>query len=69
MKTRKPIVGEAFAPHFMNDAGRIASYVAELRYYRPRGFSGLAAFVTDHGNVAVRCYSRGRMTREIFDVV
>ena len=35
----------------------------------PRGFSGMAAFVTDHGNVAVRRYSRGRMTRELFDVV
>lgn len=35
----------------------------------PRGFSGMAAFVTDHGNIAVCCYSRGRMTREIFDLV
>lgn len=156
--TRKPILGEAFDSHFMNDAGRVQSYVRELEYYRPRGFaslaregatlfqqlsaddcpadtaermdswineveslltdwarrvtrndyicfgpfehcgaigfyvavesamedcelrldagdsvprgfSGMAAFVTDHGNVAVRCYSRGRMTRELFDVV
>lgn len=156
---RKPIIGEAFDSHQMNDSGRVASYVAELRHYRPRGFSALAnegdklasvidtdqcdgydsermdswvdevetlltewarretrnpyicfgpmsdawgsvgffysvdsalddcdirldagddvprgftgqaAFVTDHGNVAVRCYSRGRMTRELFDVV
>lgn len=35
----------------------------------PRGFSGLAAFVTDHGNVTVQSYSRGRMTRELFSVV
>lgn len=157
-KSRKPIVGEAFAPHFMNDAGRIESYVAELRYYRPRGFaklasegdkfaaqldsddcpidvmervdswiddvesmltewaqriernsyiyfgsnddgssvgfwyslesalddcdirldagdsvprgfSGMAAFVTDHGNVTIQTYSRGRMTRELLSVV
>lgn len=156
---RKPIIGEAFDSHQMNDSGRVANYVRELRHYRPRGFSALAnegdklvaalesdkcspdtaehvdewtddvesrltdwarrvtrnayicfgpmsdawgsigffyavesavedcdikldagddvprgftgqaAFVTDHGNVAVRCYSRGRMTRELFDVV
>lgn len=155
---RKPIIGEAFDSHQMNDADRIASYVRELRYYRPRGFaalakegdalvaelesddcsadaadrmdawtdnveamltewaratlrhqyvyfgtvenwgsvgffyeaecaledcdirleagdsvprgfSGMAAFVTDHGNVTIQTYSRGRMTREILSVV
>lgn len=35
----------------------------------PRGFTGQAAFVTDHGSVTVRRYSNGRMTRELFDVV
>jgi hypothetical protein len=40
--TRKPIIGEAFDSHFMNDSGRIACYVRELRYYRPRGFAALA---------------------------
>jgi len=151
---RMPLIGSAFDGDFMNDAGRIASYVAELRYYRPRGsaalasegdklaaelesancgpdaaewmdswinevedmlttwarkvmrndyvwfgpfehcgsvgfcyalesaledcdlkldagdrvptgFSGMAAFVTDHGNVTVQRFSRGRMTKEL----
>lgn len=35
----------------------------------PRGFSGMAAFVTDHGNVTIQTYSRGRMRREMFSVV
>lgn len=158
-KIRKPIIGEAFDAHQMNDAERVHAYCRELEYYRPRGFSSLAregatlfrqlsgdtcpadtaermdswidaveslltewaqrtmrntyicfgpmsdawggigfyvavesalddcdirldagddvprgftgqaAFITDHGNVAVRRYSRGRMTRELFDVV
>lgn len=167
-KARKPIIGEAFDSHFMNDSGRIACYMRELRYYRPRGFaalvkegetiladlerieagkhsrhftagvdvyqaasewesdvesmltewarrtmrneyvcfgpmseswggigfwyavdsaiedcdirldagdsvptgfSGMAAFVTDHGNVTIQTYSRGRMTRELLSVV
>lgn len=156
---RTPLIGSAFDADFMNEAGRVASYLAELRYYRPRGFSalvkegertlaalesevedvdfdashvdewksevedaltewarrvtrndyicfgpfehngsvgfyyvvdsaledcdirldagdsvptgfsGMAAFVTDHGNVTVQRYSRGRMTRELFAVV
>lgn len=41
--TRKPIIGEAFDSHQMNDSGRIACYVRELRYYRPRGFAALAS--------------------------
>lgn len=158
MKNRKPIIGEAFDSHQMNDAGRVASYVRELRYYRPRGFatlanegdkiaaalesddcptdladslfdwiddveslmtewarrvtrndymyfgtvddggsigffysldsamedcdirldagdsvprgfSGMACFVTDHGNVTIQTFSRGRMCREILSVV
>lgn len=35
----------------------------------PTGFSGIAAFVTDHGNVTLQSFSRGRMTRELFSVV
>jgi hypothetical protein len=35
----------------------------------PRGFSGLAFFVNDHGNACAQTYSRGRMCRELFDVV
>jgi hypothetical protein len=155
---RKPIIGEAFDSHQMNDSGRIACYVRELRYYRPRGFaalakegdklaamldsddcsddaaghadswiddvetmlsdwarrvtrndyvyfgslegwgsigffyavdsaiedcnirldagdsvprgfSGMAAFVTDHGNVTIQSFSRGRMVRELLSVV
>lgn len=34
----------------------------------PRGFSGLVAEITDHGNVTVSRYSRGRR-RELFSVV
>lgn len=156
---RKPIIGEAFDSHQMNGAGRIACYVRELRYYRPRGFaalakegdkladmldsddcrddaadhveswicdvetlltewarrsmrneyvcfgpmsdawgsigfyyavdsaiedcdirldagdsvprgfSGLACFVSDHGNITIQSFSRGRMTRELLSVV
>ena len=39
---RRPILGPAFDADQMNDGERIAAYVAELRYYRPRGFSKLA---------------------------
>ena len=35
----------------------------------PRGFSGLAVFVTDHGNVTAQRFARGRMVRELFSVV
>lgn len=35
----------------------------------PRGFSGLAVFVTDHGNVSAATFSRGRKTRTLFEVV
>jgi hypothetical protein len=35
----------------------------------PRGFSGMACFVTDHGNVTVQTFSRGRMCRELLSVV
>lgn len=35
----------------------------------PRGFSGMAVFVNDHGNVFAFSYSRGRKTRTLFDVV
>lgn len=35
----------------------------------PRGFSGLAVFVNDHGNVHAQRFSRGRMVRNLFDVV
>ena len=35
----------------------------------PRGFSGLALQISDHGNVTGLAYSRGRCTREIFAVV
>lgn len=35
----------------------------------PRGFSGMAAFVTDHGNVTIQTLSRGRKCREILSVV
>ena len=41
-KSRKPLIGGAFDSHFMNEAGCIASYLEDLRYYRPRGFSKLA---------------------------
>lgn len=157
-RAHKPIIGEAFDSHQMNDSERVAAYVRELRYYRPRGFaalakegdklasvldtdecspdaadhmdgwiddveslltdwaqrvdrnayiyfgtvenwgsvgffysvdsalddcdiridagdsvprgfSGMAAFITDHGNVTIQTYSRGRMVRELFDVV
>lgn len=37
--------------------------------YVPRGFSGLAFFVNDHGNVSARTFARGRRTRELFAVV
>lgn len=36
---------------------------------QPKGFSGLALFVNDHGNVTAQMFSRGRMTRELFSVV
>lgn len=70
---RRPIIGEAFDSHQMNDSGRVASYVRELRHYRPRGFSALAnkgdklAAVLDTD----QCdgYDGERMTRELFDVV
>jgi len=35
----------------------------------PRGFSGMAVFVNDHGNVDALRYSRGRATRTLFSVV
>jgi len=35
----------------------------------PRGFSGMAAFITDHGNVAIQTFSRGRKCRELLSVV
>lgn len=35
----------------------------------PRGFSGMAVFVNDHGNVDALSYSRGRATRTLFSVV
>jgi hypothetical protein len=35
----------------------------------PRGFSGLAFFVTDHGNAHAAVYSRGRKCRELFSIV
>lgn len=35
----------------------------------PRGFSGMAAFVSDHGNVTIQTFSRGRKCREILSVV
>jgi hypothetical protein len=159
-KIKAPVIGPAFASDFTNDAGRASSYASELRYYRPRGFSklaaeldalsrrldtdkarpndadalfeamdeadtllteyarrvlkhdyvwfgmrdysgdgsvgfwydidhalddadlqvnagdsvptgfsGMVAFVTDHGNVTIQNFSRGRMTRELFSVV
>jgi hypothetical protein len=34
----------------------------------PKGFSGLVAQVSDHGNVSIYLYSRGR-SRELFSVV
>lgn len=35
----------------------------------PRGFTGLALQISDHGNVTGLVYSRGRRTRELFAVV
>lgn len=35
----------------------------------PRGFSGMAVFVNDHGNVDALNYSRGRATRTLFSLV
>jgi hypothetical protein len=35
----------------------------------PAGFSGMAAFITDHGNVMVATFSNGRKCRTILDVV
>jgi hypothetical protein len=35
----------------------------------PKGFSGLVAQVSDHGNVTAYNYSRGRQTRELFAIV
>lgn len=35
----------------------------------PKAFTGLLAEVTDHGNVTVSTYSRGRRSRELFSVV
>jgi hypothetical protein len=39
---RKPLIGGAFDSHFMNEVDRVASYLRELLYYRPHGFSKLA---------------------------
>lgn len=35
----------------------------------PRGFSGMAVFVNDHGNVSAQTYYNGRLCRTLFDVV
>ena len=39
---RTPVLGPAFDQDQTNDYGRVQNYLAELRYYRPRGFSKLA---------------------------
>lgn len=38
---RKPVIGCAFDPDQMNEREGVASYIGELEYYRPRGFSKL----------------------------
>ena len=46
-----------------------ADLVIEAGESVPRGFSGMAFFVNDHGNCHAHAYSRGRKCRELFDVV
>lgn len=41
-RKRAPVIGPAFDPDTMNEPERIAAYIGELEYYRPRGFSKLA---------------------------
>ena len=41
-RERMPVIGEAFDADQMNDVEHVESYVSELEYYRPRGFSKLA---------------------------
>jgi len=46
-----------------------ADAVLEAGESVPRGFSGMAFFVNDHGNVHAQRFARGRMVRNLFDVV
>ena len=66
---KRPVIGCAFDPDQRNESENIAAYIHELRYYRPRGFSGLVVDVTDHVNMTASMFSRGRKTRELFSIV
>lgn len=39
--SRKPLIGSAFNADMTNEYGRVSSYLREIEYYRPRGFSKL----------------------------
>lgn len=39
---RTPVIGSSFDCDQMNEPERIEAYIADLEYYRPRGFSKLA---------------------------
>lgn len=50
----RPIIGPAFDPDQMNEREQADAYAAELRYYRPRGFSRTARDL-DRANLEYVC--------------